>query len=134
MRPCVLVVDNEYPGSVSSRKLVLESAKLNVLTAFTADEAINTLARFPNVDAVVIDVQLRGCVCFELIKSLRDLQENVVIITSSPTGQLPCGGEQYHVSNFDPKQLLEALRKISPRRMSYVQQREIEADLSAANS
>ena len=28
IRPCFLVVDNEYPGSISTRKLVLESAKL----------------------------------------------------------------------------------------------------------
>ncbi|HEV2327071.1 MAG TPA: response regulator [Terracidiphilus sp.] len=133
MRPCFLVVDNEYPGSISTRKLVLESAKLNVLTAYTADEAIRTVQRFPNIDGVVLDTQLKGRSCGELIEQLRSAQTNMPIITVSPTGHDPCGGEQYHVSNFDPKQLLEAVRKISPTRMSYVMSRENEISSSANN-
>lgn len=126
MRPCFLVVDNEYPGSISTRKLVLESAKLNVLTAYTADEAIRTVERFPNIDGIVLDTQLKGRPCAEVIGLLRSSQKNLPIITVSPSGHDPCGGEQFHVSNFDPKQLLEAVRKISPARMSYVAKRESE--------
>lgn len=126
MRPCFLVVDNEYPGSISTRKLVLESAKLNVLTAYTADEAIRTVERFPNIDGIVLDTQLKGRPCAEVIGLLRNSQKNMPIITVSPSGHDPCGGEQFHVSNFDPKQLLEAVRKISPARMSYVAKRESE--------
>jgi CheY-like chemotaxis protein len=124
MRPCFLVVDNEYPGTISTRKLVLESAKLNVLTAFTAEEAIRTIQRFPNIDGIVLDTQLKSGACAELIEQLRSAQTNLPIITVSPSGHDPCGGEQYHVSNFDPKQLLEAVQKIAPKRMSYVVQRE----------
>ena len=126
MRPCFLVVDNEYPGSISTRKLVLESAKLNVLTAYTADEAIRTVERFPNIDGIVLDTQLKGRPCAEVIGLLRNSQKNMPIITVSPSGHDPCGGEQFHVSNFDPKQLLEAVRKISPARRSYVAKRESE--------
>jgi hypothetical protein len=32
-RPCFLVVDQEYPGSISTRKLVIETGKFNVITA-----------------------------------------------------------------------------------------------------
>lgn len=124
MRPCFLVVDNDYPGSISTRKLVLESAKLNVLTAYTAEEAVKTLQRFPNVDGIVLDTQLRGGSCAEVIDQLRSTNAEMPIITVSPSGHDPCGGEQYHVSTFDPKQLLEAVKKISPKRMSYVVQRE----------
>jgi CheY-like chemotaxis protein len=130
MRPCFLVVDNEYPGSISTRKLVLESAKLNVLTAYTADEALRTVQRFPNIDGIVVDTQLKGRSCAELIDLLRSAQKNLPIITVSPSGHDPCGGEQYHVSNFDPKQLLEAVQKISPTRMSYVVSRENEMSSS----
>lgn len=126
MRPCFLVVDNEYPGSISARKLVLESAKLNVLTAYTADEALRTVQRFPNIDGIVLDTQLKGRSCAELIEQLRVVQTNMPIITVSPTGHDPCGGEQYHVSNFDPKRLLEIIQKISPSGMSYVVKRENE--------
>jgi CheY-like chemotaxis protein len=111
MRPCFLVVDNEYPGSISTRKLVIESAKLNVITAYSAEEAIETLNRFPNVDGVVMDTQLQGRPCSEVVQLLRTARA-VPIITVSPSGQEPCGGEQYHVSNFDPKHLLETLQEI----------------------
>ncbi len=120
MRPCFLVVDNEYPGSISTRKLVVESAKLNALTAYSPDEAIQTLQRFPNIDGVVLDTQLRGRSCAELINELREIQNDVPIITVSPSGHDPCGGEQYHVSNFDPKHLLEAIQKVCPHEMSRV--------------
>ena len=126
MRPCFLVVDNEYPGSISTRKLVLESAKLNVLTAYTADEAIRVIERFPNIDGIVLDTQLKGRPCAEVIGLLRNSHKNMPIITVSPSGHDPCGGEQFHVSTFDPKQLLEAVRQISPTRMSYVVKRENE--------
>lgn len=131
MRPCFLVVDNEYPGSISTRKLVLESAKLNVLTAYTAEEAIRTIERFPNIDGVVLDTQLKGRPCAEIIGRLRSAKIDMPIITVSPSGHDPCGGEQFHVSTFDPKQLLEAVKKISPQRMSYVVQRE--NDIASSN-
>lgn len=134
MRPCFLVVDNEYPGSISARKLVLESAKLNVLTAYTPDEALRTVQRFPNIDGIVLDTQLKGRPCAELIEQLKHMQTNLPIITVSPSGHDPCGGEQYHVSNFDPKTLLDIVGKISPARMSYVVKREDEISSSAGDA
>jgi CheY-like chemotaxis protein len=134
MRPCFLVVDNEYPGSISTRKLVVESAKLNVITAYSPDEAINTLERFPNIDGVVLDTQLRGRSCAQLISQMRTVHADVPIITVSPSGHDPCGGEQYHVSNFDPKHLLEALQKVCPKEMSRVVKHEGEINPCADNS
>jgi DNA-binding response OmpR family regulator len=126
MRPCFLVVDNEYPGSVSTRKLVLESAKLNVLTAYSPEEALYTLERFPNVDGVVLDTQLKGRPCKRVLQQLRDAHAGIPIVTVSPNGQDPCGGEQYHVSSFDPKQLLEAVHKLMPSDMQKLKEREDE--------
>lgn len=114
MRPCFLVVDNEYPGSISTRKLVLESAKLNVITAYSPEEAIQTLERFPHVDGIVVDTRLHGRSCVDFVELLRSHHINLPIVTVSPGGHDPCGKEHYHVSNFDPEQLLETLRKIRP--------------------
>jgi len=133
MRPCILVVENEYPGNIPTRKLVLESAKLNVLTAFTPDEAIQALQRFPNIDGIVLDTQLRGRDCAMLIEDLRALQPDMPIITISPTGQTPCGNENIHVSSYDPVHLIEAVQKIAPLRMSYVVKREKEIISRLAN-
>jgi len=53
IRPCFLIIDKQYPGSISTRKLVIETAMLNVLTAYSAQEAVETLYRYPGVDGVV---------------------------------------------------------------------------------
>ena len=51
IRPCFLVIDHEFPDSISTRKLVLETAKYNVITAYSGNEAVETLKLFPNVTA-----------------------------------------------------------------------------------
>jgi CheY-like chemotaxis protein len=134
MRPCFLVVDNEYPGSISTRKLVLESAKLNVITAYSPEEALNTLNRFPNVDGIVIDTQLQGRSCAEIVAHIRSEHAGIPIVTVSPGGQDPCGGEQFHVSNFDPKLLLDTLHKIRPNEMNKVVRHENDISPEAEKS
>ena len=59
IRPCFLVVDQEHSGSISTRKLVIETAKFNVITAYTGAEAIQTLNKFPAIDAVVLDASIK---------------------------------------------------------------------------
>jgi CheY-like chemotaxis protein len=114
IRPCFLVIDNQYPGSISTRKLVIETALLNVVTAYSAEEAIQTLTRFPNVDGIVLDREARGMSCRELIDRLRAIRREIPIVTVSPSGYDTCGGEQYHCSSYDPQELLAQLRKICP--------------------
>jgi CheY-like chemotaxis protein len=112
IRPCFLVIDKQYPGSISTRKLVLETAMLNVLTAYSAEEAVETLARFPAVDGIVMDTEVPGLSCMELIDRLRRIHSDIPIITVSPSGYEPCGGEQRHVSSYDPQDLLEQMQQI----------------------
>jgi CheY-like chemotaxis protein len=49
------VVDHEFPDSISTRKLVLETAKYNVSTAYSGREAVETLKLFPNVSGIVMN-------------------------------------------------------------------------------
>ena len=115
VRPCFLVIDKQYPGSISARKLVIETAMLNVLTAYGAEEAIQTLTRFPNVDGIVIDTEVQGMSCQHLIERLRSIRRELPIVTVSPSGYEPCGGEQHHVSSYNPRELLEHLQQICGR-------------------
>jgi CheY-like chemotaxis protein len=115
IRPCFLVVDKQYPGSISARKLVIETAMLNVITAYSAEEAIAMIARFPAVDGAVIDTEVRGMTCTQLIERLRAVRANLPVITVSPSGYEPCGGEQFHVSSYDPQDLLEQLQALCPK-------------------
>jgi CheY-like chemotaxis protein len=115
MRPCFLVLDSDFPGSISSRKLVIESAKLNVITAYSPQEAIETFTRFPRVDGVVINVELEGRLsCRDVMQKLRSVRGNIPIITVSASGHDPCDGEQFHVSSYDPRNLLDVLEKVQP--------------------
>lgn len=114
IRPCFLVIDKQYPGSISARKLVIETAMLNVVTAYSAQEAVETLARFPLVDGIVLDTEVRGMSCRELIGRLRSIRQ-LPVITVSPTGHDPCGAEDFHVSSYDPQDLLDQLNHICPK-------------------
>lgn len=111
-RPCFLVIDTQYPGSISTRKLVIETAQLNVITAYSAKEALSLLSRFPEVDGIVLDTEVPGIPCRELIHKLREIRSDIPIVTVSPTGHDKCDGEQYHVSSYDPQALLDQLRNI----------------------
>ncbi len=115
-RPCFLVVDNQYPGSISARKLVIETAQLNVITAYSAQEAVELLTRFPHVDGVVLDTEVGGISCRKLIEMLRRIREEIPVVTVSPSGADKCDGEQYHVSSYDPQALLDQLRHICEQR------------------
>lgn len=115
MRPCFIILDQEFPGSISSRKLVIESAKLNVITAYSQQEAIETLERYPRVDGVVVNAQMEGhWSCGQIIEKLRGIRRDIPIITVSANGDR-CDGEQFHVSSYDPRQLLGALEELCPR-------------------
>ena len=49
----VLMIEEEQPEGLSARKLVVETAKHNVLTAYNAKEGIDLLRCFPNIDVVL---------------------------------------------------------------------------------
>lgn len=115
MRACFIVLDYDLPGAVSARKLVIESARLNVITAYSQKEAIETLERYPRVDGVVINTHVEGhLTCQEFVEELRKVRRGVPIVTVSASGDAPCDGEQFHVSSYDPRSLLTVLEKMSP--------------------
>ena len=89
LRPCFLVVDREFAGSISTRKLVIETAKFNVITAYDYEEGLATLERFPNVDGVVITADRTGDP-EAFLKLVRDRYPSVKRVL---TGESPEGGE-----------------------------------------
>src|SRR5215472_2823761 len=83
-RPCYIVVDRDFPGSISSRKLVIETAKFNVITAYDGSEAIDCLKRFPKVDGVVINADMGSDEeCRKLIRDLRTIVPKLDVIVIS---------------------------------------------------
>jgi CheY-like chemotaxis protein len=115
IRPCFLVIDREYPGSISTRKLVIETAKFNVLTAYSSEEALLTLRRFPKVDGIVMDAPMGDQPCADLVKQLREIEPDIPIVITSDRGYVDCGPVEHHLENFEPRKLLSVLQTLRPR-------------------
>lgn len=54
----ILMMEEEQPEGLSARKLVVETAKHNVITAYNANDGLDLLKRFPNVDIVLVHAGL----------------------------------------------------------------------------
>lgn len=113
-RPCFLVVDREHEGTISDRKLVIESAKFNVLTAYSGVEAIQMLRRFPAVDGVVLNAEMHDMPRESLVGSLREVVPNLKVIVVGRSWNDSSNEDNLWVDALDPEALLAALRKLCP--------------------
>jgi CheY-like chemotaxis protein len=123
IRPCFLVIDREFPGSISTRKLVIETAKFNVLTAYSGQEALEVFTRFPAVTGIVLDGGLDDIPCGELAQKIKLLQPNVPIIVITTPGFEGCPQCDYQLESFDPAKLLEILRSLKPEASAQIEKR-----------
>lgn len=114
VRPCFLVIDREFPGSISTRKLVLETAKFNVLTAYSGAEAREMFARFPAISGAVLDAGLEDVSCEEMVRHLKSEQPDLPVIVVGAPGSMECSGADYQLESFLPAKLLEILRGLMP--------------------
>ena len=128
-RPCFLVIDREFPGSISTRKLVIETAKFNVITAYRGLEAIETLRRFPAVDAIVLDSAIEDISCAEVLRLVREQSADLPIVIIQSVNAPPCDGANFYAEAFDPASLLEILTRLQPAESEEVAagEREVEA-------
>jgi DNA-binding NtrC family response regulator len=124
IRPCFLVIDREFPGSISTRKLVIETAKFNVVTAYSGEEAIETLRAFPAINGVVLDSDVAGMHCEELITALRAVKAGIPIVAICGPGDPSCSNADHELESFDPRTLLEFLRKLLPAATDQLEKRE----------
>jgi DNA-binding response OmpR family regulator len=122
IRPCFLVIDQEHSGSISTRKLVIETAKLNVITAYSGVEAIQTLRKFPAMDGVVLDAGITDLPCAEVVKQLKEIQPGVPIVAVGTLGHDFCAGADYYLETFDPAKLLRLLRRLEPEKTALILQ------------
>jgi response regulator RpfG family c-di-GMP phosphodiesterase len=122
IRPCFLVVDQEHSGSISTRKLVIETAKFNVITAYSGAEAIQTLQKFPAVDAVVLDAGVRDLPCHEIVQLLKGIQPSLTIVIAGTLGHDQCDGADHYLETFDPTKLLKLLQKLQPEKTALILQ------------
>ncbi|HEY0264497.1 MAG TPA: response regulator [Granulicella sp.] len=123
-RPCFLVIDREFPGSISTRKLVLETAKFNVITAYTGREAREMFARFPAISGVVMDAGLDDIPCAALIAEFKAKQPKLPVVVVGTPDEMDCPGADYRIPSFQPAVLLETLLVIKPEASWEIEQNE----------
>jgi DNA-binding response OmpR family regulator len=117
------VIDREFPGSISTRKLVIETAKFNVLTAYSGKEALETFNRFPAVHGIVLDGGLDDVSCSEVAREVKRLQPKMPIIVIAAPGFSDCPEADYLLESFDPAKLLEILRGLKPDASAEIEKR-----------
>jgi CheY-like chemotaxis protein len=122
-RPCFLVIDREFPGSISTRKLVIETAKFNVLTAYSGKEALEVFTRFPAVNGVVLDGGIEDLPCDKLAEQIKAIEPKVPIIVIAAPGFKGCPMSDYQLESFDPARLLEILRGLKPDASEEIEKR-----------
>lgn len=123
IRPCFLVIDREFAGSISTRKLVIETAKFNVITAYSGKEALETFTRFPALDGIVIDCGIEDIPAPDLTRQLKALQPKVPIIVISPPGSEDCPLADFQLQSFEPAKLLETLKALQPKASAAIEKR-----------
>ncbi len=109
MRLVVLMIEVEQPEGLSARKLVLETSKHNVLTAYSGLSGIDLLERFPNVDVVVVHVDVSDEPFESVVQAVRRIRPDVPVIALSPIGILNLPGVNYVIPSHEPQAILKVL-------------------------
>lgn len=101
----VLMMEEEQPEGLSARKLVVETAKHNVLTAYNLPDGFDLLHRFPNVDVIMVHARL--------LEQKRDLLADVrrtcpgkPIILATPFANDNRAEAEYVVDSHKPHDLI----------------------------
>jgi DNA-binding NtrC family response regulator len=123
VRPCFLVIDREYSGSISTRKLVIETAKFNVITAYSAQEAIDTFAVFPSIRGVVLDAGVRDMSCCDLVKKLKQADPKLPVVVIGAPGTHECPECDHLLESFEPGKLLTLLQSLVPDETAAIEKR-----------
>jgi CheY-like chemotaxis protein len=117
------VIDRETSSGISTRKLIIETAKFNVITAYSSREAIETLRKYPALEGVVLDAGMEDMPTDELIAALKQLQPGITVILVCTPRFAPCQDADHVVESFDPRQLLALLEKLQPEAIAAIEKR-----------
>jgi len=103
----ILMIEKEQPEGLSARKLVVETAKHNVITAYNRPDGLALFHRVPNVDALLIHALL--LIEGDLIGEVRKINPTVPIIVASPDPSHVFEGANYVISSHSPQDLIKLL-------------------------
>ena len=111
----VLMIEAEQPEGISTRKLVVETAKHNVITAYSIDDGLDLLRRFPNVDAIFVHARLLE-ESPDILSTVRQMDPGIPVILAAPFGNMRSPHADFVIDSHHPEDLLRLLvHEIQPR-------------------
>ena len=110
-RPVFLVIEVEQPDGLSTRKLLLESAKYNVLTAHSGKEGLE-IAREHPLSAIIVHHAMEDVATEKLVSALKMLKPDTNLILLLPNGGGRRKNVDYAMSSHEPGELLALLQKL----------------------
>jgi DNA-binding response OmpR family regulator len=110
-----LIIESERLDGLSTRKLLLESAKHNVVTAYSGKEGVEMYKRFPNVDVVCIEAELKDLKGASVAGNIRKVNPKIRIVGLSPRLAARCEWADKTIDSHDPTALLEVLEEMGGR-------------------
>ncbi len=111
MRATFLIIEVESPEGISTRKLVVETAKLNVITAYSGKEGLDLFRKFPAVDGVVVHHGILDVRYPDIIAEVKRLQPGVPVVLLASANEYAREADHV-VSTHEPQALLEVLQTI----------------------
>jgi CheY-like chemotaxis protein len=111
VRPSFIVAEPEPEQALSSRKLLLETFKFNVITAHSVPETLEMVKLFANCDALIVHCGLPGFDGGEAIKGVRTSAPNMPIIALTPTEQ-ELKWADHVVHSHRPQELLQLVQEL----------------------
>lgn len=94
------------------RKLVLETAKFNVITAHSTSEALELFQLFPNLNVAVL-VMDTSIDCERIAQSIRKATEKIIVVALSPRIGDKCAFADHNLSSHEPGEVVDLMRSLA---------------------
>jgi DNA-binding response OmpR family regulator len=114
-RLAFLIIESEPGQGLSTRKLLLETAKHNVITAYSAGEGISMFHRFPKIDVVCVDTELADLDGSGLVEEIRSKNPTIKILGLTPRIGGHVSWADRVIDSHDPAALLKCLESMGGR-------------------
>ncbi|HET6935943.1 MAG TPA: response regulator [Candidatus Angelobacter sp.] len=112
VRPTFLMAEIEPPEGLSARKLVLETGKFNVITAYSEQEAIELFKAFPGITALILHPAICQEQCSNTIKKIKQAKPEMPVIILTPQENSKFPGADHQISSHEPQELLNLVRSL----------------------
>ena len=108
---------------------MIETAKFNVVTAYSGVEALELFQRFPAISGVVMESGLEDITCREIAQKIKASNPRMpIILIASPNAE-DCPGADFVLKSFEPAKLLECLKSLQPSASREIEKRNEELSL-----